>query len=118
MSERMWDARVHAGTEGDHPLVTDAETEPDAVFSAMADEHRRRVLVVISGESSPMDVSTVVERIAARLTTTDSEPPSEVETRRLRSPLHHRRLPKTASARLVAYDTENRTIEPTQTTQL
>lgn len=93
MSERMRAARVHVGTEGDHPAV-------------------------ISGESSPMDVSTIVDRIAVRQTTTDSEPPLEAETRRLSSSLHHRRLPKTASAGLGAYDTENRTIEAPQTTQL
>ncbi|WP_152418273.1 hypothetical protein [Halorubrum aidingense] len=66
MSERMLAARVHVGTESGHPAA-------------------------ISGESSPMDASTVVERIAAKLT---------------------------ASAGLVAYDTENRTTEATQTTQL
>lgn len=114
MSELMREARIRVG-EGDHPLVIDAGTAPDAVFSAMADERRRHVLAVISGESDAMDVSTVVERVAERMMSDDSESPSELATRRLSISLYHRHLPKMASAGLIEYDTENQTIEATQT---
>ncbi len=113
MSDLTGEAQIRMGVAGGNPLVVDAGAAPDDVFSVMADERRRQVLAVLADESTAMDVSTVVERVADRLPSDESKPPS-----RLRVTMRHRHLPEMDSAGLIEYDSESRTIEATDSAKL
>ena len=112
MSASTGEVRIRIDGSDDRSLIVEAETASDEVFNAVADERRRHVLAVISGESAPIDLPTLAERAADRLGSTDSKAVFD----RLRIPLHHRHLPKMASAGLAEHDAENRTVGATRTT--
>ncbi|WP_123623615.1 hypothetical protein [Halorubrum sp. CSM-61] len=111
MSDTTGEAQIRIGGSGDRSLVVEAEMASDEVLSAMADERRRQVLAVISGESAPIDLSTLAERVADRLGSRGSKTESDQGIDRLSVALHHRHLPKMASAGLIDYDAESQTIQ-------
>ncbi|WP_115863914.1 DUF7344 domain-containing protein [Halorussus litoreus] len=107
---------VSGGEDGHSPQVSD---EVDALFDALADEHRRLVLYYLRDrESADLDeLATVVSGwLQARAPDHDMVTPDDREG--VRTALHHVQLPRLADTSFVSYDREAQVATLTGTTDL
>ena len=78
---------------------------PDAVLSAVANDHRRAVLQALDRtDGGVMEVSALTDQVAERVR--DGEPPDDDQRQRVRAALHHTHLPKLEACGMIGYDAE------------
>ena len=109
-SETTWAA--DDGTRGDVMNAGKTErrvpTSPDAVLSALADEHRRAVLRSLnSAKDEALTFDVLVNRVADQVCT---EGTTDVQQQRVRTALHHTHLPKLEECRMIDYDTHTKQV--------
>ncbi|UPW00800.1 hypothetical protein M0R88_01540 [Halorussus gelatinilyticus] len=73
----------------------------DATFDVLASERRRRVLYALHRRSGPVALSDLAEAVAAS---------EDAEIERVAASLHHVHLPKLATANVVEYDRETKSV--------
>lgn len=84
----------------------------DTVLDLCRNQHRRIVLAVLAEEQRSLTVNDLTKTILKyNHQTPVTEVSAEVITQ-IRSSLHHRHLPKLASAGVIDYDTERHRVEP------
>ena len=80
---------------------------PDAILSAVANEHRRAILSVLDTEhDNTLEYETLVNRVADRLWDEETEGVSDEHQQRVRIALHHTHLPKLDEARIIDYEAD------------
>lgn len=102
-------ARIAVGDSD--PISIDAEGTLDELYSALASERRREVLSVLIRESTPMDVRKLARQITVQEACDNSKMVTEESIREVHVTLHHNHLPKLADLNLIAYDTDEETVE-------
>ncbi|GAB3041210.1 DUF7344 domain-containing protein [Natronobiforma cellulositropha] len=75
----------------------------DATLTALADERRRTVLAVFADASVPLTPAALARRVATREL---EDEPTDEETRRVQTALHHVHLPALVEADLLEYEGE------------
>ena len=78
---------------------------PDAVLSAVANDHRRAILQILNRtDRGVMGVSTLTDQVAEHVR--DGEPPDDDQRQRVRAALQHTHLPKLEACGMIVYDAE------------
>ena len=77
----------------------ESESDLDAVFDALAHRHRRYVVDVLEGRERAMNTADLARDVAELDGRADPD-----ATRRVRTELYHRHLPRMASAGVVTVD--------------
>lgn len=109
MSQEIPRSQIRLAVEDSKPIVIDVESAVDEVYDALADERRREVIRVLSHESTPMELETLVREVAKRERENRSVPP-EI-TGRIRASLYHVHLPKLDALDLITFDPAEDTVE-------
>ncbi|MFD1564914.1 hypothetical protein ACFR99_15355 [Haloarchaeobius amylolyticus] len=78
----------------------------DAVFRALADEHRRAILSILVDADRPLETETLARRIAARKAETTAREVARDRVDEVLTSLVHVHVPMLADASLVEYDPE------------
>lgn len=82
-------------------------TAPDAVLSAVANEHRRVVLRALDqADEETMAVGTLVDRVAEQVRADDGERLGDEHRERVHTALYHVHLPKLEASGMVVHDTQ------------
>lgn len=110
MSESTSKAQTRIAVNDGQPIVIDAETALDRVYSALADERRRRVLSVLTQESTPIDVETLARGVTIQEAAADSGMVTEEAISQVRLSLYHHHLPKLSEVGLISYDPEEKIV--------
>lgn len=78
---------------------------PDAVLSAVANDHRRAVLRSLNQtDGKVMEFGALVDQVTEHVR--DGEPPDDEHRQRVRIELHHIHLPKLEDCGMIVHDTE------------
>jgi hypothetical protein len=81
-------------------------SSPDAVLSALADEHRRAVLRSLnSAKDQALTFDVLVNQVADLVSSEIAEQTTDDPRQRVRTALHHTHLPKLEECRMIEYDT-------------
>lgn len=83
----------------------------DTVHSVLKNRRRRFVVDVLAGREAPIDLHVLARAISMRLPAADDESVNDCSDR-IATALHHVDLPKLEQADLVAYDRDERVVEP------
>ena len=89
---------------------TDAELTKDTVFEILSSSRRRFALYVLCRESGRIELDALARRLAAYEEGVQPEDVEDEGAKRLYISLYQTHLPKLASAGLVDYDREERTV--------
>ncbi len=85
---------------------------PDAVLSAVADEHRRAVIDALnSATNSTLGYEALVDHVADRVRDKDAVRESDERRQRVRIQLHHTHLPKLEEVGVIDYEAETRHVQ-------
>lgn len=85
---------------------------PDAILSAVADEHRRAVIDALnSASNSTLGYEALVDHVADRVSDEDAERESDEHRQRIRIQLHHAHLPKLDEVGVIDYEAETRHVQ-------
>jgi len=91
----------------------DTELTKDTVFEILSSSRRRFALYVVCYEGGHMDLDALARRLAAYEEDVQPDAIESEEAKRLYISLYQTHLPKLASAELVDYDREERTVRLT-----
>lgn len=94
----------------DHP----AESEIDALLSALADQQRRIILVMLGEKRRSLTLRDLAGAILRHNHQVPLSKASTEEATRVQLRLHHRHVPKLEDAGLVEHDAERRLVTPTE----
>lgn len=81
------------------------------LYDALADDRRRTMLSILTGRSTPVDVTTLARTVAARETGMAVDDVADETAERVEHALYHVHLPKLADADVVSYDRDRSTVE-------
>jgi len=114
--ESQLDLAADDGTPGDIMNAGKTKrrvpTSPDAVLSALADEHRRAVLQSLNrSKDQALTFDVLVNQVADLICNEDVERTTDDHRKRIRISLHHNHLPKLEECRLIDYDTETTQVQ-------
>ena len=112
-SETTWAA--DDGTRGDVMNAGKTErrvpTSPDAVLSALADEHRRAVLRSLNGaKDEALTFDVLVNRVADLVRNEVAERTTDDHRQCVRTALHHNHLPILEECQMIDYDSETKQV--------
>ncbi len=94
------------------PSETGDETVPVSdVYDALSNERRRRVLSMLSEETTPLDVAELAHVVATAETADQPHGTLDDHVTRVHTSLHHVHLPKLADLGLVEYDPATGTVD-------
>jgi hypothetical protein len=106
MSQHISHSQTRIDVGDGMPIVIDVETAVDEVYTALSKERRRLALCVLMRESIPMELETLVEKVAKRENPDALEAPSGEFKRQVRLTLYHSHLPKLESLDLIEFDAD------------
>ncbi|MFH5845721.1 hypothetical protein [Haladaptatus sp. CMAA 1909] len=86
----------------------------DAVFTTLANQHRRSILYVLDDHVQPMSQSELLNVLANLKYGTTVDEIAPTDTERLSASLHHLHLPRLKDARLIEYDPSAETVSLTK----
>jgi len=86
------------------PSSEASTTRLDAVYSVLADRHRRFVVYYLASQEDPAEVGDLVDELAGLEAVVDGSAVDGDRRRELRTVLHHVHLPKLAAADVVTYE--------------
>jgi hypothetical protein len=111
MSQHISQSQTRLAVGDGMPIVIDVETAIDEVYTALSNERRRLALCVLMRDSVPMELETLVEKVARREKPDALEAPSEEFKREVRLTLYHSHLPKLESLDLIEFDADDLVVE-------
>ena len=86
----------------------------DSILDLCRDQHRRIVLATLAAEQRSVTLNDLTQSVLKYNHQTAPAKASEDVLTETRCSLHHKHLPKLASAGLVTYDPDQRLVEPTE----
>ncbi len=92
---------------------TETDLSSDEIFSLLSNKRRRFILRHLKKEKQPVDLSQVVEEVAAWESDKPVEELTEDERKRVYVSLYQTHIPKLAAAGLINYEDVERTVELT-----
>lgn len=102
------DSGVREALEGD---AVGSEASLDALFGALADDHRRTILDVLSHQFGEIHVETLARDVVADSRDVAESRVADSAVERTLVRLHHGDLPRLADAGLVDYDADDQIVE-------
>ena len=86
----------------------------DSILDLCRDQHRRIVLATLAAEQRSVTLNDLTQSVLEYNHQTAPAEASEDVLTEIRLSLHHKHLPKLASAGLVTYDPDRQVVEPTE----